>query len=321
MGHGFVSVDDGDQAVEKWRSMPFDCILMDVRMPGMDGIQATARIRVEEKVSGAHIPIFAYTASETEDMERLLKAGFDGYLYKPLEWEKLRTALLSCRDETRPLHSLQTPGERSEGARVPTGWPESLPAMDIANALERMDGDGQLYISLLKRFMESHERDPREIREAVSTGNTQKASSITHNLKGVAGLLSLTELRKIAGEMDRELGAGESGKAAEHLNDLENAFMQIAGNFENLMSLKGAPDAGNDDAGGRPEDIPALMEELERLLVRGSLDSRRQIALLMKALSDGRFLAELAQINSYVERYDFKDAQATLHMMKGKLVS
>jgi HPt (histidine-containing phosphotransfer) domain-containing protein len=270
--------------------------------------------------TGAHIPIIACTASAIKGgIEGILEAGFDGYLCKPIRWDKLHTALLCGRDAVSPNEFFQTPGEHGKAAEVLTGWQESLGCIDISDALERMDGDGQLYISLLKGFMEGHERDPQEIREAVSTGDMEKASFIIHKLKGVAGLLSLTELREIAVQIERELGAVESGKTTEHLNDLENSFMRIAGNIENLTSLEAAEDAGNDDARGRPEDIPELIEELERLLGRGSLDSRRQIALLRKTLPDGRFLAEFEQIDSYLERYDFKDAQTALRLLKGKI--
>ena len=318
MGHSFVSVGDGNQAVEKWRSMPFDCILMDIQMSGMDGIQATVRIRQEEKGTGAHVPIFACTASGIRDLELIVEGNFDGYLCKPLEWKKLRTALLSCCDESRSPQSHRKLEEYFQGSEVPVGWQESPCTMDIANALERMNGDVQFYRSLLNKFMESHEKNLRELREAVSSGNFHNASTIVHNLKGVAGLLSLTGVHKIIGEMERELAAGESVKAAEYLGDLENVFMEIAVSIRNLAPLKAGQDDGTDDAKGSLDDIPALIEELDRLLGRGSLDSRRQSALLGNALPDSRFQKELGEIDSCLEKFNFKGALVTLHQLKEK---
>jgi PAS domain S-box-containing protein len=319
MGHSVVSVMDGEQAIDKWRAEKFDCILMDVRMPGMDGIQATALIRGEEKGSSVHIPIIACTASAIQgELRRVLEAGFDGYLCKPLRWETLRTALLCCSNAGSPKESIETPGEKRIPAELPTRWLVSLPGMDIADALERLDGDGQLYISMLKVFMKGHERDPLEIREAVFAGNMQKASLIIHNLKGVAGLLSLTELREIVGEMGHKLGAGESGRVAELLNDLEKSFVKVEGNVEYLATLKTVQDAGSDDIEVISDDIPTLIGELERLLGRWSLDSRKLIALLRRAQPYGRFMAELEQIDSALERFDFRNAQATLQLLKEK---
>ncbi len=76
--------------------LPYDLILMDVRMPGIDGLEATRRIRAAEQASGARrTPIIALTANAfPEHREACLAAGMDGFLSKPLDREKL-AALLS----------------------------------------------------------------------------------------------------------------------------------------------------------------------------------------------------------------------------------
>jgi PAS domain S-box-containing protein len=89
-------VENGREAVTAWREEPFDLILMDIQMPEMDGIQATAEIRQAEAVSGGHIPIIALTAyAMSGDKDRFLKAGMDGYLAKPITVDQLRELLLS----------------------------------------------------------------------------------------------------------------------------------------------------------------------------------------------------------------------------------
>jgi two-component system, sensor histidine kinase and response regulator len=93
-GHTVVVADDGAKAVEAWKKNTFDLILMDVQMPVMDGMEATAVIRQAEAISGTHVPIIAMTAhAMTGDRQRFLQAGMDGYVSKPIHSRELLDAI------------------------------------------------------------------------------------------------------------------------------------------------------------------------------------------------------------------------------------
>ncbi len=79
------SVTTGKEAVKAWQEEEFDCILMDIQMPEMDGYEAVRRIRKQEIKKGGHIPIIAMTAyAMDDDRGRCLEAGMDDYLAKPI---------------------------------------------------------------------------------------------------------------------------------------------------------------------------------------------------------------------------------------------
>ena len=87
-GHRVKIVGNGAQAIEALAQDDFDVVLMDVQMPEMDGFQATAAIREQERASGDHMPIIAMTAHAMRgDRERCLEAGMDDYISKPLRAE------------------------------------------------------------------------------------------------------------------------------------------------------------------------------------------------------------------------------------------
>jgi CheY-like chemotaxis protein len=96
-GHVVTTAENGKEALARFRSGRFDLIL-DVQMPEMDGLEATAVIRSQEQSSGGHIPILAMTAhGQAEDRDRCLSAGMDGYVAKPISVATLSSALIAIR--------------------------------------------------------------------------------------------------------------------------------------------------------------------------------------------------------------------------------
>lgn len=89
-GHTIVIANDGQEAVERFRSEKFDLVLMDWQMPRLNGLQATAEIRQAESITGTRTPIIALTANALSgDREKCLQAGMDDYVSKPISAEDL----------------------------------------------------------------------------------------------------------------------------------------------------------------------------------------------------------------------------------------
>jgi len=94
LGHSFILAENGIQAVEAVEKNSFDLILMDVQMPKMGGLEATAIIRMKEEKLGKHTPIIAMTAyALCGDREKCIGAGMDEYLVKPINVQKLKTTI------------------------------------------------------------------------------------------------------------------------------------------------------------------------------------------------------------------------------------
>jgi signal transduction histidine kinase/DNA-binding response OmpR family regulator len=92
--HTVVVAGTGVQALEELEKQSFDLVFMDVQMPDMDGLEATSRIRVQEKTTGAHLFIIALTAHAMKgDRERCLEGGMDDYLTKPIRPKELDAIL------------------------------------------------------------------------------------------------------------------------------------------------------------------------------------------------------------------------------------
>jgi two-component system, sensor histidine kinase and response regulator len=93
-GHSVVLANNGVEAMAALERETFDVVLMDVQMPEMDGLEATAAIRARERQAGGHMPIIATTAHAMEgDRQRCLAAGMDGYVSKPIRIDELYAVL------------------------------------------------------------------------------------------------------------------------------------------------------------------------------------------------------------------------------------
>jgi CheY-like chemotaxis protein len=113
-GHRVTVVSTGRDVLADLGRQAYDLVLMDVQMPEMDGLEATAAIRAQEEGTDRHLPILALTAHAMQgDMERCLAAGMDGYLAKPFQADELEAALARLLPEVPTTWATDPPSGRS----------------------------------------------------------------------------------------------------------------------------------------------------------------------------------------------------------------
>lgn len=197
-GHTVVVAENGQEALAELisRTGPtFDLILMDVQMPVMDGLEATARIRAEERVTGRHIPIIALTAhAMKEDRQKCLDAGMDDYLTKPLKSADLLSAM------ARLLPERTAPG--IDPAPVLPNKHGGRASFDEKTALTCVDGDMELFREVVPIFAEESTRLLEELREAVAVGDADAMARSAHRLKGSVGNFGAAGVVELAGDLE-----------------------------------------------------------------------------------------------------------------------
>jgi CheY-like chemotaxis protein len=106
-GHTVTVANNGREAIDWHARHRFDLILMDIQMPELDGFEATAAIRNQERLLAMHTPIVAMTAHAMEgDRTRCLEAGMDGYIAKPVNVKQL-VQVLSAIPAKEPVYSVE----------------------------------------------------------------------------------------------------------------------------------------------------------------------------------------------------------------------
>jgi len=199
LGLAHELVDNGAAALARIAAADFALVLMDMEMPGMDGITATQQLRAREAALGlAHLPVVAMTANALqEDRERCFAAGMDGYLAKPVSLAALQTELRRQFGNARP-------------AAVPpvTPAPEQAgPIYDRAAALAMM-GDEELLDEVAGMFVTDVPGYLAEIDTALAAGDAEKLARAAHTVKGLFATFAAPAGQSVALQLEQDARAG-----------------------------------------------------------------------------------------------------------------
>ncbi|KAF1079919.1 MAG: diguanylate cyclase/phosphodiesterase (GGDEF & EAL domains) with PAS/PAC sensor(s) [Candidatus Rifleibacterium amylolyticum] len=212
--------DNGMVALRMLEKNQFDCVLMDVQMPEMDGYAAARAIRLQEKYR--QLPIVAMTAGAMSgDREKALQAGMNDYITKPIDPQMLFRKLLQWSHRDRSVTSV---GEIAQAAvqELP-----KIPGMDAEASCERIGGNIAMLVKVLKKFCLNHADTTEKIQNALKMGQTDEARILAHNLAGVSGNLGVGAIEKLARSIEEAIVSGQNDSAREILIQLEIELRQF----------------------------------------------------------------------------------------------
>jgi signal transduction histidine kinase/DNA-binding response OmpR family regulator len=277
---------DGQDALMHARSRAYDCILMDVNMPDMTGIEVTRRLR--SIPSTARTPIVAMTANALiGDRELLLAGGMSDYVSKPIE----RAALLAAL-------------RRQLGPNGASATPEADPATDIAGvdvqgARSRLGVTQQTLERLLGRFAAGLPKRLELLAAGIAASDYNAVHMHAHSLSGSAGSLAVSKLQQAAAALEQ---AGRS-----RLGALPPLFAAVKSEANAVMKSIGAPRALTPSPAGRAP-LPAELHALARSLEGGDVAA---INLALQKL-DGMGGEKLARVRAHIGEYQYDLAGAVL---------
>ncbi|MFM9963457.1 MAG: response regulator [Planctomycetaceae bacterium] len=232
-GHTVAVAENGREAVERLAHERFDLVLMDVQMPEMDGLEATAAIRAQEKSTGQHLPIIAMTAhAMSGDRERCLEAGMDGYVSKPIQPQLLFDTIASVvaksaaesaahrtinshvtiptatttNNEHREEH-MQGMSSTTKPVASTSRRGDVVNRIDVVNRndvfnhgemLTRLGDDLELVTELIELFLEESPKLLVDVQLAVQRRDAKAIERAAHRLKGSAGNFGINATVKAA---------------------------------------------------------------------------------------------------------------------------
>jgi signal transduction histidine kinase/DNA-binding response OmpR family regulator/HPt (histidine-containing phosphotransfer) domain-containing protein len=231
MGHSVLTAGNGRQALAALEHARFDVILMDVQMPGMDGLEATRLLRQREQGTGGHIPVIALTAHAMKsDRERCLASGMDEYIAKPIRRQELIDAL----GRVMPAASLPI----SEIDHLEPDQP-SRPVADLARLLQELGGDQSVLERMVELYEETTPRFLQNLKQAISDRDCQAVRAAAHTIKGSAAQFWARPAEAVALTLEKSAAAGDLDHSESQMAALETALGELGRALrENLPGLK-----------------------------------------------------------------------------------
>lgn len=223
LSHHVTVVSNGREALSAVQARNFDLVAMDVQMPEMDGLDATAAIRNWEKTAGTHVLILAMTAHAMKgDRERCLASGMDGYVSKPIRIGELDRAIAQLLGSSRSAGRPPLEQTREDGV------------MDPAALLAGVDGNRRLLRELVRLFMADCPKHLAEIKEAVQRGDTEALRVAAHTLKGSIGNFTAKRAFAAAQRLETIGRNGNLDRADDARISLESELMYLTESLTRL---------------------------------------------------------------------------------------
>jgi signal transduction histidine kinase/CheY-like chemotaxis protein len=232
-GHTVVAAKDGPDAVRAFAEGGFHLVLMDLQMPRMDGIAATASIRQSEGHT-ARVPIIALTANVLKGVrEECFAAGMCGYLAKPVREHELLAAIEAV---------VPGLGALSGAAAVPAPQPLPLPSgkaepFEITALVGSVNGSHRTLAGLLEDCRDGDFPELfAQLSAALDANELPQVQRAAHAIKGVLGVFHAPAAYAAAKRLEESARLGNAGGLREQTNELCRAVSELLGSLERFVA-------------------------------------------------------------------------------------
>ena len=317
--HQTVLARDGEEAVQAFGEGRFDVVLMDLQMPGMDGLEATRRIRAFEQAQlRKPVPVIALSASVLEqDRRNARAAGMDGFASKPLEPVRLfreiaRLLSLRATADTVDWGALVAASRPAELSSLPLGAGAPA-AIDWERGL-RLWGQMSLLREALGRFATEHENTAAAMQALMAQRDMDGVRALAHRLRGAAGNLALVPLHTLAQRIEEAAAALDASALPLLLAQLPLALDAVRQALAQDVLHAGTPAPHSSYAplsAAQREQARQAAQALQQALANSEL-AQPPLDVLAQLLPG----AAMEPLQEAIDTFDFDQAQAQLKQLR-----
>ncbi|RKM62186.1 EAL domain-containing protein [Butyrivibrio sp. CB08] len=294
------SARSGLECLEKQHGKKYDIILLDYRMPGMDGIETLSAMKKDVDSPNYETPVIVLTANAISGArENFLREGFDDYLSKPIESDKLEETLIKYLPKDKVEITMSDEDESAKAAqstddeKIPD-YLMNLEKVDVTEGLKNC-GSVDSYLSILKVYYESADMTRDNIETAYDTKNIKDYTSYVHSLKSTSRTIGAKELSKLSEMLEKAGNDGDVETIEEFHNELLNLHSIV------IYSLSKIPDFDEDAT----EDMSDINKE--QISVPQMIDAYQTIIEVSKSLDYDTLTFILDSLKKYRLRPEDKE--------------
>ncbi|MEH6587075.1 MAG: response regulator [Halioglobus sp.] len=312
------TASDGEEAVAMVRANQYDCILMDIQMPGMDGYTATTELRKD--FNDTQLPILAMTANVmAEDRARTRAAGMNGHVAKPVDPAELYASLMEVipnADYSANLLASAALIQQADKKPNVDSLPESMPGLAITQGLARLANNEELFVKLLADLVGNYSDAAQGIRSQLAAGDQEAAAGAAHKVRGIANNLGATDIGESAEKIEETLRAGGL-PTDDQLQSLADAITVVASSHAELAN-RSQPASTTTEA--EDIDVTLVFKSLQEAVNMSDPGASELIEQLLSTQASGSIAAEqLANARDLLDSFNFGDAAPLLDTIAQEL--
>lgn len=307
-----VQCSNANDAISILDREHFDAILMDIRMPGIDGMTASKKIRSQKRL--ATIPIIAISGdSNSNDLSRYYDAGMNDFIAKPFDITQFYATITKWIDIEGQNRSKTSSSENIV-----------IDGINTDSALKRLHSNRDSFLRIIRLFLDNNKQTIDRLKEAHSNNEWSILKEIVHALKGVSGNISADELHEAASKYQAILDAGEQENKRQEFDELCFQLDKVLSAISDYLSMahdttqkrKGTTNSTTDGKKVEKEDLSTLLAYIK------SSDTRA-LTLLDHIEKEGlnpMDLLVLKTLKTHCIKFDFESALNYLTKNWEKLV-
>ena len=303
------TANNGLEALKLLKNESFDCVLMDMQMPVMDGLTATQEIRKQEHLK--LLPIIALTANAMKgDREKVIEVGMNDYISKPINIDEFFVTLKKWLPINN-LTKIESESDKPDSNEI-NDFPE-IEGVDTKEGLKYVS-NFTMYKKTLLKFRERYRNFLIDFNELL-VNDYDSAFIMAHSLKGLAGTLCINEVYLLATEVEGGMIAKERDISLT-VENLGVKLIKVISAIDAAFPVVKNEVAVTADLHIEPSDYGSVVSELSELLKNYStgsidyIDEREQVLINIISVEN------YPSFRKAVENYDFEKALTFLTMLE-----